>query len=108
MLTALRKHDMFLTAYCPVAHGEVARDPTIAAIAKRLGKTSVQVTLKWLVGQQSVAAIPKASSRAHLEENISIFDFELSAADRAAIDKIGGPRGRIIDYPGWSPVWDQE
>lgn len=108
VLAALRKRHMFLTAYCPVAHGDVARDPTIVAIAKRLGKTPVQIALNWLVGQDGVAAIPKASSRSHLEENFSIFDFELSPADRAAIDRLGSPRGRIISYPGWSPAWDKE
>ncbi|HEY1723053.1 MAG TPA: aldo/keto reductase [Magnetospirillaceae bacterium] len=108
VVAAARKHKMMVTAYCPVAHGDVAKDATVIAIAKRLNKTPTQVALRWLVEQDPVAAIPKASSRAHLEENFSIFDFELSPADRAAIDKLGSPRGRIINWPGVAPVWDRD
>ncbi len=108
VLAAVRQHKMMLTAYCPVAHGDVARDPTVIAIAQRLGKTPTQVALRWLIEQDRVAAIPKASSRAHLVENFSIFDFKLAPADKAAIDKIGSPKGRIISWPGVAPAWDKE
>jgi diketogulonate reductase-like aldo/keto reductase len=103
-----RAHKMMVTAYCPVAHGDVAKDATLIAIGKRLNKTPTQVALRWLIEQEIVAAIPKASSRAHLEENFSIFDFALSPADRAAIDKLGSAKGRIINWPGVAPVWDRE
>ena len=109
VLGELARQGMMLTAYCPVAHGKVAKEPVIVAIAKRLGKTPAQVTLRWLIEQKNVAAIPKASSRAHLEENFAIFDFELSDADRKAIHALGGPAGRIVNPPaGWSPGWDRD
>lgn len=108
VLAAVRRYDMMLTAYCPVAHGDVARDPTVIAVARHLGRTPTQVALRWLIEQDRVAAIPKASSRAHLEENFAIFDFALSPADRGAIDKIGSAKGRMIEYAGYSPVWDKE
>lgn len=108
VLATARKHRMMVTAYCPVAHGDVARDPTVIAIAKRMNKTPTQIALRWLVEQDQVAAIPKASSRAHLKENFAIFDFALSPADRAAIDKIGSAKGRIINWAGVAPVWDKE
>ena len=107
VLGELARLGMMLTAYCPVAHGKVAKDPVIAGIAKRLGKTPVQVTLRWLIEQNNVAAIPKASSRAHMEENFSIFDFALTDADRKAIDALGAPSGRIVDPGGWAPAWDR-
>ena len=108
VLAAARKYKMMITAYCPVAHGDVAKDPTAIAIAKRLNKTPTQVALRWLIEQDRVAAIPKASSRAHLEENFAIFDFELAPADHAALGKIGNAKGRIVDWPGVAPVWDKE
>jgi len=108
VLKAVRQYDMMLTAYCPVAHGDVAKDPAVIAIAKRHKRTPTQVALRWLVEQDRVAAIPKASSRVHLEENFAIFDFALSAADTATLDRLGSPKGRIISWPGVAPAWDRE
>jgi 2,5-diketo-D-gluconate reductase B len=107
VLAEVTRRGMMLTAYCPIAHGKVARDPAILAVAKRLGKTPTQVTLRWLIEQRNVAAIPKAGSRQHMIENISIFDFALTDSDRRAIDKLGSPSGRIVDPGGWAPAWDR-
>jgi diketogulonate reductase-like aldo/keto reductase len=82
------------TAYTPIAKGRVTRDPTIVRIAERHGKTPVQVTLRWLVQQPLVAAIPKAADAKHRRANFDIFDFELDQDDMAAIDAIAGGAGR--------------
>jgi len=71
-------HDIMLTAYSPLAKGRVADDETLQTIGDRYDKSPAQVALRWLVQQPQVVAIPKASSRAHLEANLSIFDFELT------------------------------
>jgi len=106
VLGAVKKHGLFLTAYSPVARGQVPNDKTLQAIGKKYGKTATQVALRWLMEQDDVAAIPKAGSRVHMEANIDIFDFALAAEDRAAIDALGG-NGRIVDIAGWSPEWDR-
>ena len=105
VLAAVRAHGMMLTAYTPLARGSVARDRTLAAIAHKYGKSPAQVALRWLLDQEGVAAIPKASSRAHLAANLDIFDVTLASEDRAAIDALGGAR-RLVDPGGWSPRWD--
>jgi len=106
VLSEVQKRGVALTAYCPVAHGKVAKAPAIVAIAKRLGKTPAQVTLRWLIEQKQVAAIPKAGSREHMIENISIFDFALTEADHRAIGALASPSGRIVDPGGWAS-WDR-
>jgi 2,5-diketo-D-gluconate reductase B len=106
VLAAVRKHGMMLTAYAPVAKGRAAGDRTLEAIGRKYGKSAAQVSLRWLIEQDNVAAIPKASSRAHLEANLAIFDFSLSPEDRAAIDALQGGR-RLLDVSGWSPEWDK-
>jgi 2,5-diketo-D-gluconate reductase B len=106
VLEAVRHRGMMLTAYAPVAKGRAAGDAVIAAIGRKYNKSAAQVCLRWLLEQEGVAAIPKASSRAHLAANIDIFDFSLSAEDRATIDALQG-RGRLLDVPGWSPDWDK-
>ncbi len=51
-----------LTAYAPIAKGRAAGDAVIAAIAGKYAKTAAQICLRWLIEQEGVAAIPKASS----------------------------------------------
>jgi 2,5-diketo-D-gluconate reductase B len=103
LLGMCRERGMFLTAYSPLAHGRVVQDPTLSAIGERHGRTSSQVALRWLMQQESVAAIPKASSREHLEENLQVFDFALSAEEMAEVH--GLARGlRTVD-PEFAPAW---
>ena len=94
-------HDIMLTAYSPLAKGRVNDDETLATIGDRYGKSPAQVALRWLVQQQQVAAIPKASSRAHLQANFSIFDFELTDDEMAQVfDLQGGLIERVRSMLG--------
>jgi 2,5-diketo-D-gluconate reductase B len=95
--------DLALIAYCPLARGTVAQDPTLQDVGKRYGKSPAQVTLRWLIQQLSVAAIPKASTREHLEENFDIFDFDLTPGEMERIASLARDR-RFID-PSWAPEW---
>jgi 2,5-diketo-D-gluconate reductase B len=70
--------DYLLTAYSPVAKGRAANDAILREIGATHDKTPAQVALRWLVQQDKVAAIPKASSEEHSRANLDIFDFELS------------------------------
>ncbi len=65
-----------LTAYSPVARGRILDDRTLEEIGEAHGKTPAQVALRWLIQQENVAAIPKATSEEHLSSNLDIFDFE--------------------------------
>ncbi len=107
VLSAVKTHGLFLTAYSPVARGQVPNDKRLQAIGKKYGKSAAQVALRWLIEQDNVAAIPKAGSRAHMQANFEIFDFALAPEDRAAIDGLGSSSGRIVDIAGWSPDWDR-
>ena len=104
VLEFARANDMMVTAYSPIARGEAATHPVLTRIGEKHGKSAVQVTLRWLIDQSNVAAIPKASGEKHLRSNFEIFDFRLDADDRAEIDSLRGDR-RLIN-PGWAPAWD--
>ena len=108
VLAALRRYGMMLTAYSPLAKGRVHHHPTLIAIGKKYGKTASQIALRWLIEQDGVAAIPKASNRTHMIENLAVVDFALHPEDRAAIDQLGSGSGRVNDIPGWSPAWDTQ
>jgi aryl-alcohol dehydrogenase-like predicted oxidoreductase len=60
------------------------------AVAARLGATSMQVALAWLLKRApNVLLIPGTSSRVHLRENLAAADLELSAEVLAELDAIG-------------------
>ncbi|WP_428266978.1 aldo/keto reductase [Haliangium sp.] len=105
LLDVIRERELMLTAYCPLARGEIARDPTIDRIARTYGKTKSQVTLRWLLQQERVAAIPRSSRFDHLAENIAIFDFSLSPSEMAAMDGLAYGK-RMVD-PEFGPAWDK-
>jgi len=85
LLDYCRIHDVLLTAYSPLARGGVLDDPALVQIGNKYGKSPAQGALRWLVQQDGVAAIPKASSREHLEANLAVFDFELTDAEMERI-----------------------
>jgi len=87
LLEFCQQHNIVVTAYSPLARGNVFGNNVISAIAEEYGKTPAQISLRWLL-QKGIIVIPKASSEAHLRENMDIFDWELSAADEEGIDNI--------------------
>ncbi|WP_075219196.1 aldo/keto reductase [Acuticoccus yangtzensis] len=105
VLSAVRRHGMGLTAYCPLARGKILNDDTITGIAEKHGVTPAAVTLAWLIGQDGVLAIPKSSSPERLMENLKALDVTLTDTERAAIDALRSPAGRLID-PEFAPDWD--
>lgn len=82
-----RDRNIVLQAYSPLTRETRLDDPVLADIGARHGKSPAQVLIRWDL-QRGVAPIPKANRRAHLEEDIDVFDFELSSAEMAALDKL--------------------
>ncbi len=98
VLEFCRENDILLTAYSPLAVGEVVGDSELAEIGKRYRKSAAQVALRWLVQQENVATVPKAARHRHLKENIEIFDFELSEEEMNTVHHLsGGIINRIRD-----------
>jgi diketogulonate reductase-like aldo/keto reductase len=98
--------DLLLTAYSPVAKGAVMNDPVLRSIAEAHGKSPVQVTLRWLLQQSRVAAIPKAASAEHRRANLELFDFELSTAEMTSIHDLAREQ-RLVD-PAGGPAWERD
>lgn len=104
VLEVCRERDVELTAYRPLAKGEVASDRTIADIAAGHHATPAQVALAWLLGQEGVSAVPKASSPERRRDNLGALRLKLSADERARIDAL--PKDRRAVQTQWSPEWD--
>jgi 2,5-diketo-D-gluconate reductase A len=91
-----REHEqlgILTEAWSPLAQGRVLDDPAIVAIADAHGKTPGQVVIRWHL-QLGNVVIPKSVTPARIEENLDVFDFELSAAEMDSIE--GLDRGMRI------------
>ncbi|WFL65829.1 aldo/keto reductase [Pantoea sp. X85] len=93
LLPQCQQREMPIMAYCPLAQAGRLRqalfdDAHLKQIAQQKGISVAQVLLAWVIRQQGVLAIPKASSVAHVQQNaaalsINLTDEELSIIDRA-------------------------
>jgi diketogulonate reductase-like aldo/keto reductase len=108
VLAKCRAAGLALTAYCPIARGKVFGNATIEAIAAKHNKNVAQITLRWLLQQDDVIAIPRTSKEANARSNFEIFDFRLSDAEMAQISALADPHGRMVNVSGVAPDWDQD
>jgi diketogulonate reductase-like aldo/keto reductase len=106
VIETARSLGMSATAYYAMADGKVLNDPVLKAIAGRHGKSVAQVVLRWIV-QQGLVVLSKTVSEVRAQENATIFDFELTAEEMAAIHALAEPKGRIVSPDGLAPVWDE-
>jgi diketogulonate reductase-like aldo/keto reductase len=91
--------DHWLVAYSPLARTEAFDEPEVRAAADAHDATPAQVCLAWLRSKENVAAIPKATSPAHVRENYASLDLELTPAEIERIDAIPAERSeRLIDF----------
>lgn len=97
---SLKDREIQMQAWSPFAAGRngIFSNPTLASIAKKHGKTIAQVCLRWHY-QRGIVAIPRSSQKAHMIENLDIFDFELDAADLKTIAPLDLNR---TQFPEWS------
>lgn len=105
LLELAREHDLLFTAYSPIAKGKVLDEPVLQEIAEAHGRTPVQVTLRWLVQQAQVTAIPRSADADHRAANLDVFDFSLSDEEMQRIFDLD--RGRRLVDPAIAPAWEQ-
>ncbi|MBQ7888826.1 MAG: aldo/keto reductase [Erysipelotrichaceae bacterium] len=85
------KYGVQLEAWAPFGEGRggMFEETVLKEIGLKYGKTPAQVILRWHL-QRGIIVIPKSTHRERMEENINVFDFELSQEDMdkiAALDK---------------------
>jgi 2,5-diketo-D-gluconate reductase B len=104
VVAASRRYGLSVTAYSPIARGRAAGDAQLRLIGMHHRKTAGQVSLRFLI-QEGAIVIPRTSKRERLEENMTIFDFELDSAEMDEIRKLADRGGRVVDWGG-APNWD--
>lgn len=80
------ENQIALTAYCPLGQGKWMTYKKLEALAAQYARTPAQIILCWMMQKESILAIPKSSNIHRLKDNISIFDFELTAEEMEMID----------------------
>ncbi|MBQ8464606.1 MAG: aldo/keto reductase [Alphaproteobacteria bacterium] len=90
----LKKHGTLLEAWYPLGHGnkELLSNEILAKLAQKYHKSAVQIILRWHI-QEGNIALPKATSEAHIKDNIDVFDFALSDEEMAQIRALDTGKG---------------
>jgi len=107
LLKKMSEMDVIPVAYCPICRGDVAKDSVIIELSEKYNKTPAQVTLRWVIQQQSVA-IPKSAKKRRLKENIDIYDFEIDDQDMDRIHSLARGQRLVpnLDSKHFLGDWD--
>ena len=98
-LALMKEYGVHPEAWGPFAEGNhgIFTHPVLTKIGEKYGKSAAQVALRWNV-QRGVTVIPKSVHKARMEQNIDIWDFQLSDEDMAEIAKLDIGRSEIVDH----------
>lgn len=86
LLPQAQQRGLPLMAYSPIEQGRLADYPEVEDVAERHGVTAAQVALAWVLRQQGVIAIPKASRPEHVKLNRAALDLKLTQEDLDELD----------------------
>lgn len=98
-LELMREYGVAAEAWGPFAEGKhgIFSHPVLTAIGSKYGKTAAQTALRFNV-QRGVVVIPKSVHRERMEQNLDIWDFELSREDMEAVSKLDLGHSEIVDH----------
>jgi diketogulonate reductase-like aldo/keto reductase len=96
LLPWMREHQIPVMAYSPVEQARLLSNSKLVEFARRSAMTPAQVALGWLLAKPDVIAIPKAGSRAHVQENANALEVVLSTAQLRELDKAFPPPKKAV------------
>lgn len=98
-LALMKEYGVVPEAWGPFAEGNhgIFTHPVLTKIGEKYGKSAAQVALRWNV-QRGVVVIPKSVHKDRMEQNMDIWDFELSADDMAEIAKLDLGHSEIVNH----------
>lgn len=92
------KNKIVIQAYSPLTRKKRLDEKMCTEIAENYNKTPAQILLRWSVQMGSVP-IPKANTKDHLEENLDIFDFEISDEDMQELNDLNEEYSTFGELP---------
>jgi diketogulonate reductase-like aldo/keto reductase len=91
LLPWCREHRVAVMAYTPLGQGPMLGNRSLGEVARRGGATPAQIALAWLLRQESMIVIPKASRSEHVRENRRALNITLTEGDLAELDRAFPP-----------------
>lgn len=106
-LELMKEYGVVSEAWGPFAEGNhgIFTHPVLAKIGEKYGRSAAQVALRWNV-QRGVVVIPKSVHKDRMEQNMNIWDFQLSEEDMAEIAKLDLGHSEIVNHddPGFAKM----
>lgn len=98
-METMKEYGVQIEAWGPLAEGQknIFQNETLAGIGAKYGKSVAQVILRWHI-QRGVVIIPKSVHKERIEENLNIWDFELSSEDMDVISKMDIGHSEVVDH----------
>lgn len=98
-LDTMKEYGVIPEAWGPFNEGKrnLFTDPILTAIGKKYNKTAAQVALRWNI-QRGVIVIPKSVREERMQQNIDVFDFELSQEDMDQIKTMDIGHSEIVNH----------
>ncbi|MBE6080525.1 MAG: aldo/keto reductase [Veillonella sp.] len=98
-LDTMKEYGVVPEAWGPFNEGKrnLFTDPILTAIGKKYNKTAAQVALRWNI-QRGVIVIPKSVREERMQQNIDVFDFELSQEDMDQIKTMDIGHSEIVNH----------
>lgn len=95
----MEEYGCHIMSWGPFAEGRnnFFTNPVLVGIGKKYGKSAAQVALRWLI-QRGVIIIPKSVHVERMEQNLDIFDFELSEEDMKEIAGLDTGKSLFFDH----------
>ena len=95
----MRDRGVVHESWAPFAEGKnnLFADPTLSVIAEAHGKSIAQVVLRWLI-QRRIVVIPKSVRPDRMQQNLAVFDFELSPQEMASIADLDTGTSQFFDH----------
>lgn len=95
----MKEFGTYMMAWAPLAEGRnnFFTNPVLKEIGKKYGKSQAQVALRWLI-QRDVIIIPKSVHVERMQQNLDIFDFELSQDDMTTIAALDTLTSLFFDH----------
>lgn len=103
-LAVMKEYGVVPEAWGPFTEGNhgIFTHPVLTKIGDKYGKSAAQVALRWNV-QRGVVVIPKSVHKDRMEQNMNIWDFNLTDEDMAEIAKLDLGHSEIVNHddPGF-------
>ena len=82
----IAKYGTVIESWYPIGHGDknLLNEPVFTELAEKYGKNNVQIILRWHI-QEGTIVFPKSTNPKHIQDNIDIFDFELTTEEMERI-----------------------